>query len=565
MSLELLIKKATSETLTADNWQYILDVCDEITTKPEENTRNAIKIVEKRLSTRDANVILRILSLVVAMAENCGSRMKQEIASKSFLDGLLRKLADRKLHKLVKVKVAEVIGQLHQSFQADPLLKPMLDAYATVQSQYRQYLNEAAPSKPAKTKMTKQDKQKEDAELEKALQLSLQEYEAQQTIKKAYLLKPLPETKEDLPPQPEPRALHTGGVSSQPTGPSVGVKAKDTIALVLKVRALYDLISYEPDELSFRKGDVINVIESVYRDWWRGSLPNGKVGIFPLNYVTPVVVKSPEELGRELAVENQILTQDSKAVDKLLALLSQNPESVDEDEVTRLYNQVIPLRPTLAKAIDKYSLRKDELVTLHKNLNSEVKLYNELVDNQINRRHSNPGALPYPAQGNFDFLQQQPTSSGFGNSQYQGNSAYTGQTGQATGQATGQHQAYQTGQQIGQATGQQQAYQTGQQTGQRTRQPEYQQNQPTGPQQSAPQSTGQSGLSAPGEHLPPAGTFSSYQPTGGPAAQGPYNYSQPTGVGFGNAPPPAPPTLFPSGYASEFSNVRRFPDVDPRG
>jgi len=140
---------------------------------------------------------------------------------------------------------------------------------------------------------------------------------------------------------------------------------------------LYDLISYEPDELSFRKGDVITVIESVYRDWWRGSLTNGKVGIFPLNYVTQIVNKSPAEIAKELELENRLINGEKKKIEKLLAILSsQNIDNINEDEVTLLYNEIIPLRIQLGAAIDKYSVRKEELLGLNQQLNNEVKLYN---------------------------------------------------------------------------------------------------------------------------------------------------------------------------------------------
>jgi hypothetical protein len=46
----------------------------------------------------------------------------------------------------------------------------------------------------------------------------------------------------------------------------------------------YDFSPTEDGELAFRKGDVIEVIESVYQHWWKGSL-RGTVGIFPTNYV----------------------------------------------------------------------------------------------------------------------------------------------------------------------------------------------------------------------------------------------------------------------------------------
>lgn len=453
--LEKLIDKATDGTLTADNWQYILDVCDCILASPESNTKAAIKLIQKRLGMKDANVILRTLLLLVAVAENCGSRMKQEIASTSFLhEALLKKLADRKLHKQVKFRIAEVVGQLNASFADDPSLKPVRDAYATVRSKYSQYL-QAPPSKPDKTELSASDKKNEELEMERALKLSVQEYEREQTLKKSYLdNKPLPSAggfTADLGPRSSnsgagahqnaqrtgnaPSGQNNTALQSNQTGqnPDGADDQQATIASVKKVCALYDLISYEPDELSFKKGDVITVIESVYRDWWRGLLPSGKVGIFPLNYVTPVVSKTPEQLAREEATENHIQDVELKKVEKLLALLSSDPDHVPEDEVTQLYNEIIPLRAHLAQFIDKYSSRKDELRILHDRVNNETKLYNGYIDDVVtNRRQSQytGGPLPYPA--NFDvsqgvpvvpvvssqqtgYLDQQPTSAGFGN------------------------------------------------------------------------------------------------------------------------------------------------------
>ena len=371
--LEKLIVKATDETLTSDNWQYILDVCDSISSTPEESTKQAIKYITARLNLKDANVNLRTLSLIVAVAENCGSRMKQEIASKSFLhDTLLKKLSDRKLHKTIKFKVAEVISQLNGSFKNDPSLKPMADAYHKLTTQYSQYVNGKTdsfePTKPAKREITQADKVKEEEDLQRVLKLSLHDYERDQTVRKAYLNeKPLPETK---------TGTDSGSIGDQKEESQE--EPSKTIATVSKVRALYDLVSYEQDELSFRKGDVITVIESVYRDWWKGSLPNGKEGIFPLNYVTPIVSKSPQQLAKEAQLENKILNVDLRVVDKLLALLSSatsgpSAVNVSEDEITQLYNKILPLRPTLAESIDKYAARKEELMTLNAQLTGQIK------------------------------------------------------------------------------------------------------------------------------------------------------------------------------------------------
>lgn len=390
-SLESLINKATDPTLTSDNWQYIFDVCDKISNDPETATKEAIATLKTKLASKDANVVLRTLALLTAVAENCGSRVKQEIATKSFLqDCLIKRLSDKKLHPAVKAKICEVLSQLYNTFKVDPSLKPMTDAYNKAKHDYPQYFNKKVegPSKPAKKERTKQDKDREEEELQRALKLSLHEYEQQLKIeKKEYLNnKPLPE------PKPEPES------------PPV-----ETVATVSKVRALYDLISYEPDELSFRKGDVITVIESVYRDWWRGSLTNGKVGIFPLNYVTPIVNKSPAEIAKELELENRLINGEKKKIEKLLAILSsQNIDNINEDEVTLLYNEIIPLRIQLGAAIDKYSVRKEELLGLNQQLNNEVKLYNELLDKLISSRaQQNTGGLMYQQTAPYPMQQQQ--------------------------------------------------------------------------------------------------------------------------------------------------------------
>ncbi|CAK8672395.1 unnamed protein product [Clavelina lepadiformis] len=48
--------------------------------------------------------------------------------------------------------------------------------------------------------------------------------------------------------------------------------------------AIYDYAATREDELSIHEGDVIKVFEKGADDWWRGEV-NGKVGLFPANYV----------------------------------------------------------------------------------------------------------------------------------------------------------------------------------------------------------------------------------------------------------------------------------------
>ena len=43
-------------------------------------------------------------------------------------------------------------------------------------------------------------------------------------------------------------------------------------------------MSKEPNDLSFREGDIIEVVAETNADWWTGK-HNGKQGLFPSNYV----------------------------------------------------------------------------------------------------------------------------------------------------------------------------------------------------------------------------------------------------------------------------------------
>lgn len=77
---------------------------------------------------------------------------------------------------------------------------------------------------------------------------------------------------------PAPNATSpTSATDALPLDPS-------TLQIVKRVRALHDFAATEVGELSFKKGDVIKVVDRCFKDWWRGQM-KGRTGIFPVNYV----------------------------------------------------------------------------------------------------------------------------------------------------------------------------------------------------------------------------------------------------------------------------------------
>ena len=168
----------------------------------------------------------------------------------------------------------------------------------------------------------------------------------------------------------KPPAITTSGKKASPGPSSSGVSSQQaqsvkpasqgtTAATVSRVRALFDFVPSEAGELQFRKGDIIAVLESVYKDWWKGSL-KGQTGIFPLNYVEKLADPTPDELRREAQMEAEVFGE-IKNVEKLLTLLSASSTEIksrDNEEITDLYNSTLTIRPKLIELIGKYSQKK---------------------------------------------------------------------------------------------------------------------------------------------------------------------------------------------------------------
>ncbi|KAI5623055.1 GRB2-related adaptor protein 2, partial [Silurus asotus] len=56
---------------------------------------------------------------------------------------------------------------------------------------------------------------------------------------------------------------------------------------LVQVKALYDFIAEEEDELGFSAGDIIEVLDRSDVSWWKGRL-HENVGLFPANYTAPI-------------------------------------------------------------------------------------------------------------------------------------------------------------------------------------------------------------------------------------------------------------------------------------
>ncbi|KAL8921735.1 MAG: hypothetical protein Q9172_003852 [Xanthocarpia lactea] len=223
------------------------------------------------------------------------------------------------------------------------------------------------PSKPTKRQITNVDRQKEEEELQMALALSIKDKSSpsQSGTKKTT----------------QSTSSSAAAQAPQQAPTSQAVPSGTTAATVSRVRALFDFQPSEAGELQFRKGDTIAVLESVYKDWWKGSL-KGQTGIFPLNYVEKLSDPTQEELHREAQMEAEVFAE-IKNVEKLLTLLSTSSSELnvrDNEEITTLYHQTLSIRPKLIELIGKYSQKKDDFTQLNEKFIKARRDYESLLE-----------------------------------------------------------------------------------------------------------------------------------------------------------------------------------------
>ncbi|KAF2149402.1 hypothetical protein K461DRAFT_231286 [Myriangium duriaei CBS 260.36] len=384
------VAKATDENLTSENWSLILDVCDRVSASPT-GPQSVVAALIKRLAHRNANVQLYTLELANALSQNCGPPLHRELSSRSFTEALARLANDRNSHQQVKSKVLERLEGWTEQFKGDPDLGIMEQAYEKLKRSNPTLL---PPSKPVKREIEDVDRRKEDEELQMALALSLR----------------------DKGPAEEDKSKTETNTNSAPP-PSQGT----TAATVSRVRALYDFAPSEAGELAFRKGDVIAVLESVYKDWWKGSL-RGNTGIFPLNYVEKLQDPTKEELEKDAVMEAEVFAQ-IRNVEKLLALLSVRgdsgmggaKDSGSEEEITELYSQTLAIRPKLIELIGKYSQKKDDFTQLNEKFIKARRDYEALLESSMSQPPAGYGYPQgrHPSQGYPGPYGQPPPGAGY--------------------------------------------------------------------------------------------------------------------------------------------------------
>ncbi|XP_061695547.1 collectin-12-like [Syngnathoides biaculeatus] len=309
------VEKATSEMNTAEDWGLILDICDKIG-QSRTGPKECLRSIMRRVNHKDPHVAMQALTLLGACVSNCGKIFHLEVCSREFASEVSNVL--NKGHLKVCEKLKALMVEWAEDFRNDPqlsLISAMIKnlreqgvSFPAVGSQAAEQAK-ASPALVAKDPATTSNK-KEEEDLAKAIELSLKE--------------------QRQPNQTSLSGLYPSTAALMPAHKSDG----------RKVRAIYDFEAAEDNELTFKSGEIITILDDSDPNWWKGETYQG-VGLFPSNFVTADLTAEPEMMKTEKKT-----VQFSEDIQVETIEPEQEPVFIDEDKMDQLLQMIQSADPT---------------------------------------------------------------------------------------------------------------------------------------------------------------------------------------------------------------------------
>lgn len=266
-------------------------------------------------------------------------------------------------------------------FKKDPQLNLIPSMYSKLKQEGVDF-SDTEPTPKREVQLSKDpnvvSSQQEEDDILKAIELSLKEKSSPKTQSSNYTSSLYPSV----------NVTSTTAASGATSGAAPAPEPR-------KVRALYDFEAAEDNELTFKAGEIIMVIEESDPNWWRGTNHRGE-GFFPANFVTADLSAEPEDLTKETKtnkkavqfneeppnVQSQPVEINEDSIDRLLFLLHEadpSDPSQDSEEMLRLENVVNQMGPLIDSELERVDRKHAQLTQLSSDLIDTINLYHSLM------------------------------------------------------------------------------------------------------------------------------------------------------------------------------------------
>lgn len=385
--------RITSPNLQDDDYGLLLDFVELVNRNPSSNVVEALRFLKVKLQSSNANTLLRSITLLDFLAENCGAMMKANIATPEFVNNnLLPIIDDSVIHISVKCSLVKEIYKLSRSFENDESLSIMKTTFDSLKTKYPELCNQVVAEFNGAAKPLSHTDPDEELELKKAIELSLKDASPRPAQPQQRPLQ-LPHPSQP-PPQPAPQSLGQPPAQAplhnpalDPTPALQAPQLCEDTSKPDKVVALYDLSSPDEDTLSFKKDDIITIVEEINADWLRGCL-NGRAGIIPTNYVKKIPKTVDADLKKLIDALNSsfdIETTLSQLMDlnkkvKNSAMTSQQFEScLLSNNFPNKIQKIEQTKVNLKQILELHKLKLLELQSMQSNIDNSLKTYQTLI------------------------------------------------------------------------------------------------------------------------------------------------------------------------------------------